>query len=224
MSHPDRYAVIFDCDGVLVDSEPLGLPALERTLLSFGFARSEFNLEHFCGRADTESIRELCESTGKQIDLKAYLARKMQNYLDEVASQGLQAFPGVPELLQSLREAGVALALASSGPIRKIQTNIDSAGLHGAFEAIVSAEEVERGKPAPDVFLEAARRIGVPPERCTVIEDAPAGLLAAKAAGMRAVAVAHTFPAHELAHLADEVVERIGLLDADTFFEACSLS
>ncbi len=207
--------VIFDCDGVLVDSEPLGLGALGTTLESFGFELGKIDLESFCGRTDTDSIQELCENWGISIDLEEYLDRKMTDYLVTLEEHGLSPFPGVQELLRDLKERGIPVAVASSGPPPKIAANLQAAGLQDAFTEIVSAVEVERGKPAPDVFLEAARRLGVPPECCAVVEDAPAGLLAARAAGMYAIAVAHTFSVEELQPLSDRAVEKIADIDAN---------
>ncbi len=204
-----KRAVIFDCDGVLVDSEPIGLKLLGEALQHFGFDPSEYDLERFCGRTDAESILELCEETGREIDLNAYLEHKLEVYLQGVETCGLEPFEGVPELIRELARSGFAIGVASSGPPRKIAANLRASGLNGELQVIVSAEEVERGKPAPDVFLEAARRLGVQPEMCSVVEDAPAGLHAAKAAGMRAVAVAHTFTVEELEPLADLAVEHI---------------
>lgn len=210
----DIQGVIFDCDGVLVDSEPLGLGALGTTLKSFGFELGKIDLESFCGRTDTDSIQELCEDWGISIDIDEYLDRKMADYLATLDEHGLKPFPGVRELLGDLNRQETPIAVASSGPPPKIAANLQTAGLQEAFSVIVSAVEVERGKPAPDVFLEAARRLGVPPERCAVVEDAPAGLQAAKAAGMYAVAVAHTFSVEELQPLSDRAVEKISDIDA----------
>ena len=92
-------SIIFDCDGVLVDSEPLGLPALEKTLLSFGFQLDEFDVEMCCGRTDEDSIREICRLTGKVVDIPDFLVKKNEDYRAAVEQEGLRTFPGVRELL-----------------------------------------------------------------------------------------------------------------------------
>jgi HAD superfamily hydrolase (TIGR01509 family) len=105
--------------------------------------------------------------------------------------------PGVPEVLHRVRAAGYRLALASSAEMAVIEANLGALAIGGLFEAVVSGAQVPRGKPAPDVFLAAAARLGVPAEACLVIEDSRNGLLAAKAAGMRCAVVPCAYTRHQ---------------------------
>jgi HAD superfamily hydrolase (TIGR01509 family) len=121
---------------------------------------------------------------------------------------------GVRELLDALRAAGCRLAIGSSGVRPNLELTVRECGLEGYFAAIASLEDITRGKPDPEVFLVAARKAGVPPGRSVVFEDAPVGIQAAKAAGMRAVGVTTTHPAGALhAAGADEVVGSLAGFD-----------
>ncbi|MFH1741125.1 MAG: HAD-IA family hydrolase, partial [bacterium] len=127
-----------------------------------------------------------------------------------VEERGLPVFDGVFNLLDELEKAGATLAIATSGPREKVETSLRLTGLGARFGVVVSGDDVSRGKPAPDVFIEAARRCGVKPETCVGIEDTFPGLKAVRAAGMRVVAVAHTFPEQDLSPLCDRLFKRIG--------------
>ena len=207
---PIRNTVIFDCDGVLVDSEPLSLEAFVRALIDQNIQYPRDELTKFCGRSSSESMQIVIEETGCQIDRERYLNAKVDNYKQLVDERGLRVFDGVFDLLDELKKAGVTLAVATSGPREKVDTSLRLTGLDTRFGVVVSGDDVPRGKPAPDVFIEAARRCGVKPETCVGIEDTFPGLKAVRAAGMRVVAVANTFPEQDLLPLCDLLFKRIG--------------
>jgi HAD superfamily hydrolase (TIGR01509 family) len=122
----------------------------------------------------------------------------------------LRAFPGAVELVHALRKAGLRVAVASSADEIKVAANLRKIGLPMDFwDAVLTGEEVRNKKPAPDLFLSAAKKLGLKPSECAVVEDAVNGVEAAKAAGMRCVAVAQTFPPERLRE-ADVVREKIG--------------
>ena len=181
-------AIIFDMDGVLVDSEPLGMEAMRQVMAGQGVAYTEPDNEEFLGRTTLEECRILRARHG----LGPSAEELTSSYVDILAAmieERPRPMPGVPDVLATLRAAGRRMALASSADPRIIATNVKALDLGRFFDAIVSGTEVPRGKPAPDVFLETARRLGASPGGCLVIEDSRNGLLAAKAAGMACAVV-----------------------------------
>ncbi|HOE11679.1 MAG TPA: HAD family phosphatase [bacterium] len=214
-----RNTVIFDCDGVLVDSEPLSLEAFHCALRDQGVDYPRDRITRFCGMTGEASLRIVMKETGVSLDEERYLRAKVEHYKRLVEERGLQLFEGVTELLDSLGGDGVKLAIATSGPREKVDTSLRLAGLEDRFDAIVSGDDVPQGKPAPDVFLEAARRCGSDPECCVGVEDTLIGLQAIRAAGMRVVAVAHTFPLEQLLPLCDILFPRIAEIEVEDLME-----
>ena len=192
-------AVIFDMDGVLTDSEPLINEAAVAMFRERGIPVDPDDFLPFVGTGEHRYIGGVAEKHGIPLDLEAAKNRTYEIYLALVPER-LRAFPGAVEKARAFRAAGLRLAVASSADLVKIRANLEHIGLPVSWwDAVVSAEDALHKKPAPDLFLAAARRLGVPPAECTVIEDAVNGIQAALAAGMRCIAVAQTFPAHRLA-------------------------
>jgi HAD superfamily hydrolase (TIGR01509 family) len=181
-------AVIFDMDGVLVDSEPLGLEAMRRVMARHGVAYTEAENEQFLGVTTAESCRVLKARHRLAAEARD-LERQYLEHLLALIRERPRPMPGVPDVLATLRGAGYRLALASSAEPEVIAANVATIDLAPFFETMVSGAEVARGKPAPDVFVETARRLGLAPAGCLVVEDSRNGLLAAKAAGMRCAVV-----------------------------------
>ncbi len=182
-------AVIFDLDGTLVDSEPLYYQAGRRMLAGHGV--TGFGWEQhapFIGVSTEETLAVLRERYGLRVPVSGLLAEMDRIYL-ELAAGSMPVFPRALALVEALRTAGHPLAVASGSSRAAIDAVLAGTGLAARFDCVVSAQEVAHGKPAPDVLLEAARRLGVPGADCVVVEDAPPGVLAAAAAGMRCVAV-----------------------------------
>ena len=144
--------------------------------------------------------------------------RKEALYREIVREKGIEPLPGVKEFLQSLKEQGVPCVIASSTHLENITATLEVLKLEEFFAFVVSAEDVKRGKPDPEVFLTAATRIEVAPVDAIVFEDALVGIAAAKAAGMRVVAVATTEPKDKLAH-ADWVVDRLDELSVSQLWD-----
>lgn len=191
-------AVVFDMDGVLTDSEPLINDAAVEMFREQGLTVRPDDFHPFVGTGENRYLGGVAERYGFPIDLAAAKRRTYEIYLGLVPER-LQAFPGAVELVRVCREAGCRLAVASSADRIKIDANLHKIGLPPqTWDAIVTGDDVEHKKPAPDIFLAAARALGVPPRTCAVVEDALNGIEAAKAAGMRCVAVAQTFPEHRL--------------------------
>jgi HAD superfamily hydrolase (TIGR01509 family) len=186
--HGRPAAIIFDMDGVLIDSEPIGYEAMRLVMDRYGAPYDLVQNDEFVGRTSTESFRILRARHGMAPEAEE-LARQFQAAKIRIVRERGRPMPGVPDVLVRARAAGYRLALASSAETPVIDATVEALGLSALFELRVSGWEVGRGKPAPDVFLETARRLALPPAACLVIEDSRNGLLAAKAAGMRCVAV-----------------------------------
>lgn len=204
-------AVIFDCDGVLVDSEPLGLRSLQQALHEAGVERSLDSLTRFSGRSHGETLAELEAESGLPL-LASGLAKRMDEcYMDIVGAEGLRLCPGVAQLLSILTAWKIPFTLASSGPRRKVLFSLQSAGLASAFPHFLCGDDVARAKPAPDLYLAAAALVGADPTECLAIEDAPNGVRSACAAGMQVVGVTTSFAASALAE-ANLIVDSLSLL------------
>ena len=201
-------AVIFDMDGVLTNSEPLINAAAIAMFKEKGLTVQPEDFLPFVGTGEERYVAGVAEKYHFPLDAVAAKQRTYEIYLDLVPSQ-LEAFPGVHDLVRRCRRADLRLAVASSADKIKVVANLKKIELPPeSWDAIVTGERVEQKKPAPDIFLTAARDLGVPPAQCVVVEDAVNGIEAAKAAGMRCVAVAQTFPAERL-QAADIVRDRI---------------
>jgi HAD superfamily hydrolase (TIGR01509 family) len=181
-------AVIFDMDGVLVDSEPVNVEALAVLLAAHGVRYTEAENDEFVGVSDREHFTALRERYRLGPTVEELIKRWTGLVLQLIPTRS-RPRPGVPEVLERLSQRSYRLALASSALRPVIDARLAALGVAEHFPVIVSALDVARGKPAPDVFLAAAARLGVPPDRCLVVEDSRNGLLAAKAAGMRCAVV-----------------------------------
>jgi HAD superfamily hydrolase (TIGR01509 family) len=190
-------AVIFDMDGVLADSEPMINEAAIAGLREYGIEPEADDFLPFVGMGEDRYIGGVAEKYGLTYgpEMKK---RVYEIYFGLIAGR-LTAFPGVHDLLGQLRDKKISLAVASSADRIKIEANLKAIKVDPAwFHAIVAGDEVPHMKPAPDIYLAAAEKLGAAPANCCVIEDSISGIRAAKAAGMRCVAVAQSFAASEL--------------------------
>lgn len=181
--------VIFDLDGTLVDSEPNYYEAGRRLLSRYGVQDYDWEKHtRFIGIGTRETLTVLRAEYGIEAPVEELLAGKNALYL-ELAGASTKVFPQMQLLVERLHEDGVVMAVASGSSRAAIGATLAVTGLDAYIRLYVSAEEVARGKPEPDVFLEAARRLGAEPADCVVLEDAVPGVEAAHAAGMRCIAV-----------------------------------
>lgn len=182
------WGVIWDMDGTLVDTAALHFAAWQELARELG---RPFTWEDFWatfGQRNPEILRRLFGEQLSAAQLAALGARKEELYR-AAARRGVPLLPGARALLAGLRAAGARQALGSSAPRANLDLILDLTGTRPYFDAVVSMEDTTRGKPDPQVFLLAAQRLGLPPARCLVLEDAPAGVQAAQAAGMKCVAI-----------------------------------
>jgi beta-phosphoglucomutase family hydrolase len=203
-----QWAAIFDWDGVIIDSSRQHEESWEMLATE---EKRALPLNHFkrsFGMKNEKIIPELLQWTNDPLEIRRLSLRKEALYREIVRAGGIAPLPGVVNWLDSLRAASVPCAIASSTHRENITCTLGVLGLEKFFTAIVSAEDVTHGKPDPEVFLLAARKIGMPPGRCVVFEDAHVGIEAARAARMRVVGVATTHPAEDLRD-ADRVVRQI---------------
>lgn len=189
-------AVIFDLDGVLADSEGLHAVAWERLFDREGVTVTEAECEHGIGMTDVAWVRWLFERRGQDADPRWWQDAKRAIY-GELLAANVRTFPGVPELVRRLAEE-FRLGVASSSWREDIETVVRGLGLDDCFQSFVGKQDVERHKPDPQAYLLSAQRLGARPAACTVIEDSALGIQAAKAAGMRCIAVTTSLPAHRL--------------------------
>ena len=180
-------AVVFDVDGVLIDSEPVWERVRRKFVAEHGGRWPDDAQDRMMGMSTAEWSAYISADFGLRLPPR----RVADLVIAAMAAEYEVHLPLLPGAVDAVRELSARwpLAVASSAPRSLIETVLDAAGLRQSFRAAVSSEEVERGKPAPDVYLEAARRLGVPPAACAAIEDSSNGLRSAAAAGMAVIAV-----------------------------------
>ncbi|MFH0965967.1 MAG: HAD-IA family hydrolase [Planctomycetota bacterium] len=211
------FALIFDVDGVIVDTETLNARASADafTELYGVFVRPE-DFVPFIGTGDENYMLGPARKYGVSIDVERATRQREENLLALVAHEGLSPFPGVLELIREARDAGdCKLAVATSGRSSKALPLLSAAKIDlEAFDLVVTGDEVRKKKPDPEIYLEAISRLDLSASACVVIEDAPAGVEAAKAAGARCVAVTNSVVADKLPE-ADLVVSSLSELSLD---------
>lgn len=194
-----RYqAVLFDMDGVLIESEWLMRAAAMQALADFGVQAKDEDFLEFTGCGEDRFVGGVAEKHGVPYD-KAMKELAYDYYGRRVMTEA-EIPAGVREMLQTLHARGLKLAVCSAADLRKVKYNLAAVGVpEDLFTALVTGSDVARKKPFPDIYLEGARRVGVEPYSCLVVEDALSGIAAAHAAGMDAAAVPTTFSADVLA-------------------------
>jgi HAD superfamily hydrolase (TIGR01509 family) len=203
--HPYEL-VIFDCDGVLVDSDRISLRIQAERISALGLETTyEDCVRDFLGLGMPTTLKVIAERLGRPVP---------ERWVDELDTAVRESFirelTPVPGIIEALDKLEVPTCVASSGSHEKMRLTLGLTGLYKRFTGrIFSGSEVELGKPAPDIFLHAAARMSVPPERCVVVEDSPFGVTAAKAAGMHALGFAAMTPSKRLA-AADSVFVEMG--------------
>jgi beta-phosphoglucomutase family hydrolase len=214
MPQPPR-AVLWDMDGTLLDSAEYHWLAWRETLAAEGFNLTRDRFTATFGQRNDTILRTHFGPDFPLSEVDRIGSIKEARYRELVRTRGVEPLPGVRRWLARLRADGWRQAVASAAPLLNIQAILEALEIAKYLDAIVSAEDVQRGKPDPQVYLEAAARVGAPAARCIVVEDAPAGIEGARRAGMRAIGVLTSHP-----HLpADVVVRTLDELPRDAFDE-----
>lgn len=182
-------AILWDMDGTLSDTEPLHQLAYQQWMARFNVDFSEQDYRQFLGATDRVICETLIDTHKLPVSAEQMMLEKEELVLDLLRRQATPR-PGVTAVLAAAQRYKLKMAVASSSALATIELVLDTLQIRHLFDRLASGEEVERSKPAPDVFLLAAKRLGVAPESCLVIEDSINGIMAAKAAGMKCLAVA----------------------------------
>jgi len=207
-------AILFDLDGLMVDSEPHSLASWEAVLAERGVTLDQLTIESILGLRIDATARTLIDKYHLS-DTESELADAKTEYQIAHLDGNVRPMPGLIELLDEIDRRGMPKAIASSGIRRYVEAVLRVNGLLERFSVIITGDQVARGKPAPDVFLAAAQALNVEPQFCLALEDAPAGVQAAKAAGMTCIAV----PDYSMAQLdlsqADQIVTSLHEVQAE---------
>ena len=204
-------AVIFDMDGVIIDSEPRHERAFLDVFEQMGYGQTHgVHFEHYIGRSDRAVWLDFISRHNPKWSLDE-LTEWKQRHVIEILRREQPIFEGLPELVAQLASRH-RLAVASGSVHPVIDAVLAMRSLRHHFPVVVSVQDVAQGKPAPDIFLRAAEMLGVEPATCCVIEDSAAGVTAARAAGMTAIAITNTLPAEKLAH-AHHIVRTYGEIE-----------
>jgi beta-phosphoglucomutase len=206
-----RRAVLWDMDGTLIDSAEYHWSTWRDTLAELGVALTESEFRGWFGSRNDRILRMYLPEISAQ-DIARIGEQKESRYRALVRANGIALLPGVGHWLETLHRAGWLQAVASSAPPANIAVLLEVLRLGSLLQATVSAEEVEHGKPAPDVFLRAAEKLGVPPGRSVVVEDAAVGVEAGRRGGMRTIGIGHPSVLD-----ADLVIASMADLPADAF-------
>lgn len=206
-------AVLWDMDGTLLDSAEYHWIAWREVMAHEGVALTHERFVASFGQRNDTILHEWLGETLPLAEMARISDAKEQRYRELVRERGVQLLPGVEAWLLRLRDAGWRQAIASAAPRANVEAIMEALGIAAFFAAITSAEDVQRGKPDPQVFLLAAERLGVAPARCVVVEDAPAGLEGARRGGMHAIGVRSSHTNLQ----ADIVVDTLAALDSDAF-------
>jgi len=198
---------VFDMDGVLVRSASVTIHAAQLILEEYGITAEPSEFDPFIGAGEARFIGGVAEAHG--LTYEPVMKEKLNNKYAEIVGDELPPYPSGKKVLEKLREQGVKFALASSADMVKIKANLGAAGIPlDWFSAIASGEDAERKKPAPDIFLAAAKRLGADPKDCLVVEDAINGIEAARSAGMKVVTITSYFDRETLKkHQPDAVID-----------------
>ena len=207
-------AVIWDMDGVIADSGPYHLAAWQEIFAKKGVKFTAADFKHSFGLRNDDIIRNTLGKDISQAEVDAIAGEKEITFR-RLAGDKIKPIPGALELLRLLKDNGFSMAIASSTPAENIELVTGTLGIAGSFKALVTGHDVTEGKPSPRVFLLAAQRLGVEPANCLVIEDAVAGVTAARRAGMACLAVTNTHSRQKLAeaNLVVDSLEKVTIED-----------
>lgn len=184
----EDFAVVFDIDGLMVDTEPISRLAWDKVLAHFGYELNDDLHTRMIGYRFDESVHMVIDEYGISASAAELKEMKSAEY-DKILARGAPVMPGLYELIAAINQRDLPWAVATSSPYTHAEEILHQLGLKGSCQAIAGGDEVPRGKPAPDIYLLAAKRLGISPQYCMALEDSAPGCRAALAAGMMTLAV-----------------------------------
>ncbi|TDT50372.1 HAD family hydrolase [Fonticella tunisiensis] len=202
-------AVIFDMDGVIVDSEPVHEKVCKRRFKELNINVTDEEYDAFVGTTNTEMWTIIKSKYNLNETVEELVSMHLEEVMEYLRESDETPIPGIKDLLGSIKREGIKIALASSSPMENIELVLEKFGIGDYFESVISGENLERSKPAPDIFLKSAEKLGVNPENCVVIEDSHNGVKAAKAAGMKCVGFKNINSGNQDLSMADIIVYSI---------------
>ena len=209
-------AVIFDMDGVLIDSEPFHLVVNEKIFANLGINLDEDEYQTFIGTTHNDMWTTIKERYNLPQSVPELVDMQVSGNINYIKNEEIEAIEGVPDLLSEIAFENIKIGIASSSPTEVIRLVINKLRISNYFSAIVGGEELKRGKPAPDIFLQAAKLLNSEPADCIIIEDSENGVLAAKAAGMKCVGFKNPNTGNQDLKKADLIVDNYDSLNVRT--------
>jgi HAD superfamily hydrolase (TIGR01509 family) len=186
-------AVIFDLDGTLLDTEKYQFLAWQQTIIDCGYIFTETDYIDFCGKMTVRNAEIVRERSGFKFEVEEIISLRTANLLTILKEKPIELMPGMREVLDYLKNQEIKLGVGSGSWKEELEIKFSKAGLDGDFDVVTYQTDGLRGKPAPDIYLKAVEKLGVPAHECLVLEDTEVGVLAARAAGADCVVVPHQF-------------------------------
>ncbi|MCX8130252.1 MAG: HAD family hydrolase [Clostridia bacterium] len=209
-------AVIFDMDGVIIDSEPIYFEIERKSFGKFGLIIPEAEHHSFVGITLEEMWHRIKSNYGLPHTVEELLVFHKNQVIKQMSIQeSLRPIDGVLDLIRELREKGIKTAIASSSPVKLIDIILNKLDIKGYFDLVVSGEEVEKGKPEPDIFLKAARILSIKPSNCVVIEDSRNGIIASLEAGMPCIGFKNPNSGNQDLSKADKTISHFSEIDVN---------
>ncbi|GIP29377.1 phosphatase [Paenibacillus sp. J23TS9] len=202
-------AFIFDMDGVIIDSEPIHFEIDVETMKYFGVTITPHELERFVGMTNPEMWSVLKQDYSLPQSVSEIIEYQLKLKIELIRSIDLAPIEGIQELIFDLKQNNISIGLASSSPISFIHEVLRKYNFFEYFDSIVSGEEVAKGKPAPDIYLEASNQLNIKPSECWVLEDSKHGIQAAKSAGMKCIGFINPNSGNQDLSRADTIINSI---------------
>lgn len=215
MEQKKYQAIIFDKDGVIADSEYCNVMAKHLQLKQAGVTVDWHYHDQFLGTTHEYMWTTMKEEFQLPEEVDFYIQQWAEVRKELIEKNGMKAIPGSIDLIKRIKEEGIPIAVASSSNVADIESDLQALGISGIFDAVISGEHCQKGKPDPEIFLKAAKALGIEPKNCIVVEDSTSGVEAAKAAGMKCIGYANPDAVKQDIHLADEIVTDFDKLTVD---------
>ena len=208
-------SVLFDMDGVLVDSQPMHYDADIETMKNFGVKIQVSDVEKYAGTTNPDRYARFKEEYHMTASVEEMVAFREKCIMEFVYKYPLEAIDGVRSLLESVKKAGLKTAVASSSSYDFIYAVLDRLNIREFFDLVISGEDMKQGKPAPDIFLKTAGALNSTPEECVVVEDSGNGVLAANRAGMKVIGYINKSSGKQNLSTATAVIDRFDIIDGE---------